>query len=187
MRGHATLFRGDDILKGIDANKNIHHSSPACNPIRHVICDESKTCKTNCNLAQYWNDGICNSSTSNFARVNSNLADEGRQMRRLVIDDFRTFPDAFHARTYWEGILQLDEEGPWNTLYLDHDLGCFTTEGKELTGYDVLTFLEKCPEFIPDEIILVTANPVAKNRMLQALQKMQELYQKPKSYSWQKS
>ena len=88
-------------------------------------------------------------------------------MRILVIDDLRTFEVAeTHARNYDDGIDQLANNGPWDSLYLDHDLG----DGP--SGYNVLCWLELHPNFLPGEIVLVTANPVGRDRMRQVIEKL---------------
>jgi hypothetical protein len=59
---------------------------------------------------------------------------------------------------------------PVTELSLDHDLG----DDSIGTGYDVLTWLEEqvhCHSFTPPPVIKVhSANPVAKQRMLAAIQ-----------------
>lgn len=105
-------------------------------------------------------------------------------MRNLLIDDMRNpgegiIPtDCVVARDYWTGLGAIIHCGPWDTLYLDHDLGCFH-EGKELTGYSILCELEMCyahvwPELLPQQIILVTSNPVGRARMEQVIRKLYE-------------
>lgn len=49
-------------------------------------------------------------------------------------------------------------------LSLDHDLGIFVDE-KEETGYDVLCWLEQNLVYMPNEVLIHTANPVARRRM----------------------
>ena len=88
-------------------------------------------------------------------------------MRVLLIDDMRNLPADHTCRTYEEGIKYL-QKGPWDLLLLDHDLGDFIFEGtymREKTGYDVLCWLERNPQFLPKRIELVTANPVGRQRM----------------------
>ena len=97
-------------------------------------------------------------------------------MRILLIDDVRTFTvvDAI-ARNYNEGIRQLERNGPWDEVYLDHDLGdaSFCEErSRYMTGYDVMCWLEANPGHLPKEIILVTDNPVGRTRMQQVIDKL---------------
>ena len=91
--------------------------------------------------------------------------------RTLLIDDIREIKADKVARNYWEGIKALTEE-IWDLVLLDHDLGCFDLDGYELTGYHVLCWLEMHPEFLPKKIILVTSNPVGRQRMQQVLRKL---------------
>lgn len=102
--------------------------------------------------------------------------------RCLGIDDCRELSFcSVLARTYHDGIRALKFYPKWDELYLDHDLGAvqtqFTESGRELTGYDVLCFLEENPEYLPKEIILVTSNPVGREKMQKLIEK---LYAKPK-------
>ena len=102
-------------------------------------------------------------------------------MRQLLIDDFRTWEmidgdgryarphegaERMQARTFDEGIMLLRDEGPWDMLYLDHDLGAFDSFK---TGYGIMCFLEEHPEKLPVEIIFVTDNPVGREAMVAAL------------------
>ena len=83
--------------------------------------------------------------------------------RSLLIDDQRTIYVDRVARTFVDGIKALTEEGPWDVLYLDHDLG------EEKTGYDILTWLEQNMDKRPGKIVLVTSNIVGRDRMALAL------------------
>jgi hypothetical protein len=94
-------------------------------------------------------------------------------MRYLLIDDIRTFgsndipkPNDFeeweHAGNFDAGIFALKFEGPFDVLYLDHDL----VEVDPLkTGYGIMCFLEANPVFLPKRIVLVTSNPVGRKNM----------------------
>ena len=88
--------------------------------------------------------------------------------RVLVIDDVRTFEEAdYHARTAQDGMYQLEKKGPWAMLLLDHDLASYNDFRQEITGYDILCWLEK-PEnlkYVPDRIALITSNPVGRENM----------------------
>lgn len=44
-------------------------------------------------------------------------------MKILMIDDLRTIKGVEVARNYREGLDYLQHGGPWDLLYLDHDLG----------------------------------------------------------------
>lgn len=88
----------------------------------------------------------------------------------LLIDDERNIEADVVARNYEEGIAALRFKGPFAKLYIDHDLASFTEEGKELTGYDVMCYLEEHIRFAPREIICVSANPVGRARIEQVIQ-----------------
>lgn len=89
--------------------------------------------------------------------------------RTLLIDDMRDIKATRVARTFDDGIRALVEEGPFNTLYLDHDLG---EEDPRKTGYDILCFLEEHTELLPNRIVLVTANPVGRQKMKVVIDKL---------------
>lgn len=105
--------------------------------------------------------------------------------RILLIDDARSLEQvhkhqsndsyiASIARDYFEGIRLLREEGPWDVLYLDHDLASFI-EGKEKTGYDVICWLEENTEYLPlNGIYCVSSNPVGRQRIEQVIKKLYE-------------
>lgn len=104
-------------------------------------------------------------------------------MKTLLIDDARDVDfvndtwcvTVTHiARTYGEGIRQL-KEGGIDLLLLDHDLACYDDDGNELTGYKVMLYLEEHPEYLPGRIVLVTSNPVGRDKMQTVIDK---LYQK---------
>ena len=98
-------------------------------------------------------------------------------MRILLIDDMRDIDSQVRKylnveswtgvveRTYDSGISALKELGPWDILFLDHDLASFDEGGREKTGYDVICFLEANSEFLPKKIIIVSANPVGRQKM----------------------
>lgn len=67
------------------------------------------------------------------------------------------------CRTFEEGLTALRDEGPWDLLYLDHDLG--NQDKIEKTGYSILCWLEEFPEWLPKAIVLVTSNPVGRKKM----------------------
>lgn len=88
-------------------------------------------------------------------------------MRVLLIDDLRNIKADRVARTFEDGIKALAEEGPWDILYLDHDLG---DEDPKHTGYGIMCFLEEMyfngsPHLRPKEIRKVTSNPVGWNNI----------------------
>ncbi len=95
-----------------------------------------------------------------------------RKEKILAIDDYRElcFADIL-CRTYSTGIKALKLLGPWDKLYLDHDLGAINQEydnrGHELTGLHILRFLEDNPKFMPKEIHIITGNAAARPKMEQ--------------------
>lgn len=90
--------------------------------------------------------------------------------KTLLIDDMRDIEADIVARTYDEGIQALKTQGPFKTLYLDHDLG--DGQVPERTGYTVMCWLEEHPEYLPGEIILVTSNPVGRKNMQAVILKL---------------
>lgn len=82
--------------------------------------------------------------------------------KTLLIDDIREIDADVVCRTYDAGISALKNLGPFSVLYLDHDLG---DEDMGKTGYGIMNFLEANPDLKPDEVVLVTSNPVGRQRM----------------------
>ena len=108
-------------------------------------------------------------------------------MKSLLIDDLRipgdarnkkNIPaDAVVARNYADGIklLHAGYHGePFDVLYLDHDLADFSgPEGKEMTGYHIMCWLEEFPQYLPKEnIIIVSDNSSGMIRMRQVINKL---------------
>jgi len=83
-------------------------------------------------------------------------------MRTLLIDDLRNIEADRVARTFDDGIVALRDEGPWDELFLDHDYG---DPDPHKNGEGIMKFLEENPGLLPGNIILVTANPVGRQRM----------------------
>lgn len=81
----------------------------------------------------------------------------------------RNIPADRVARTFEDGIKALTNEGPWDVLYLDHDLG---EEAPNNTGYGVMCFLEANTEYLPGRIELVTSNPVGREKMRVVIEKL---------------
>lgn len=90
-------------------------------------------------------------------------------MRTLLIDDLREIIADVVARTYDDGIAALKDQGPFDVLYLDHDLA---DPNPAHTGYDVLNFLELNPHLLPGRIVLVTQNPVGMEKMRKLIEKL---------------
>jgi hypothetical protein len=93
-------------------------------------------------------------------------------MRTLLIDDMRNLPADKVARSYKDGIDALTNEGPWDLLLLDHDLGSYDEWGREKTGYDIICFLEANPGLKPKSIRIVSSNPVGRQRMQVVIDKL---------------
>lgn len=90
-------------------------------------------------------------------------------MRYLLIDDMRKMNVDRTARSYEDGICALLQEGPWDVLYLDHDLG---DEDPKKTGYGIMCWLETYPEYLPKKIVFVTSNPVGRVNMQRVKDKL---------------
>jgi hypothetical protein len=89
--------------------------------------------------------------------------------RTLLIDDMRNIPADRIARTFDDGIEALTNGGPWDTLFLDHDLG---EEDPKKTGYGIICFLEENQNLLPKEIVLVTSNPVGRQKMQMVIDRL---------------
>jgi len=96
-------------------------------------------------------------------------------MRVLLIDDVRDLPASVIARNFEEGMRQLINNGPWDKLLLDHDLASFGPDGKEMTGYNVICFLEAEPDLAPKVIECVSANPVGRDRIETVIRRLNEI------------
>lgn len=105
-------------------------------------------------------------------------------MKTLLIDDIRDIKSDVIARTFEAGIHALKNEGPFTTLYLDHDLGevdprtgdeCWTTvDGQQLpmNGYGIMCFLEANQHYLPKAIRIVSSNPVGRKNMQVVIDKL---------------
>lgn len=102
-------------------------------------------------------------------------------MNILLIDDQRTkeFIKATYgldvtkvAADYFDGIKELQFGAPWDILLLDHDLGTYNVDGKELNGTHIMDFLEANPDLLPKKIVLVTSNPVGRKNMQAIIDKI---------------
>lgn len=87
---------------------------------------------------------------------------------RVWLDDERPAPEGW-VSCRWPGeVISLLESEQVATVSLDHDLG----DDSRGTGYDVLLWLEEAVArygFVPPEILIHTANPAARTRMLAAV------------------
>ena len=97
----------------------------------------------------------------------------------LIIDDIRSDFDIFTDKEVYQAIeenvprdnivivrsfdmgIKLLNAFRWDVLYLDNDLGGVKQ------GYDIMCFLEQNLQFLPRNIIFITANPPAKQKMIQ--------------------
>ena len=87
---------------------------------------------------------------------------------KVFLDDIREAPPGWQ-RVYWPAeAIALLAQGGVTDLSLDHDLGD-DTRG---TGYDVLLWIEEAVVlrgFVPPSILIHSANPVGRERMLRCL------------------
>lgn len=107
------------------------------------------------------------------------IIDDVRSETHIGLDDLVRFKDGetepvqsvLIARTFSLGILALHSLGPWDVLYLDHDLTApGLLSGREKTGYDVIVYLESLAHIyqfnsLPKELICVSANPAGKKKI----------------------
>jgi len=79
--------------------------------------------------------------------------------------------------------IDLLKNNKWDLLCLDHDLGgrVFVPSGED-TGYEVATFLEINPEFMPTNIIVHSLNPVGAKNILSVLKGARQV-----PFAWTKS
>jgi hypothetical protein len=90
-------------------------------------------------------------------------------MSRLYLDDMRPAPQGWTLVRWPSEVIERLKTGGIEEISLDHDLG----DDKRGTGYDVLVWIEKAVAtqgLVPPKIKIHTGNPVAKARMLAAVQ-----------------
>lgn len=92
---------------------------------------------------------------------------------RLWLDDIRDPKDFGCAGWAWaktaEEAIALLQISNVTIASFDHDLG-YLSEDEELTGYDVICWLEANPEFWPpDGVNVHSSNPVGAARMRQVI------------------
>jgi hypothetical protein len=92
-------------------------------------------------------------------------------MKKLYLDDVRSTPKGWeHVHTAKECVEELATQ-QYDAVSLDHDLG-----EDQPTGYDVLVWLEETvhqhKDFKIPAIFIHTDNPVGRQRMVQALEKI---------------
>lgn len=87
---------------------------------------------------------------------------------KVFLDDVREAPLGW-LRVYWpDEATTLLAQGGVTDLSLDHDLG----DDARGTGYDVLVWIEEAVamrSFVPPSILIHSANPVGRDRMLRCL------------------
>lgn len=74
--------------------------------------------------------------------------------------------DVTYARTPEYGLRLLLEEGPWDEVYLDHDMGTTNIRGV-VNILEELAYDDEDPDI--GRIFVITANPVAASWMMRAL------------------
>jgi hypothetical protein len=96
---------------------------------------------------------------------------------KVWLDDERPAPPGWRRCRTPREVIELLMTGDVTELSLDHDLGLIVAE-RERTGYDVLLWLEqevaggRTP---PSAMSVHSANPVARRRMLQAIEAIQRM------------
>lgn len=106
-------------------------------------------------------------------------------MFNLYLDDIRNPPNdrenGYVIVRKYNPCIHLINNNPNSIEFmsLDHDLGDFSgQDGREMTGYDVLLWMEKNLDKItlpPKGIMVHSANPIGKRRMIEVVR---SLYQK---------
>lgn len=95
-------------------------------------------------------------------------------MKILVIDDMRQFThlqDAIYARTSQDGIEQIRDNGPWDYIFWDHDLGGADTTinifNYFLWEHDAKDLIDRLEEelFRTPKHYIITANPVGGDKI----------------------
>jgi hypothetical protein len=92
---------------------------------------------------------------------------------KIFLDDIRETPIGF-VRTHDPAqTIDLLKNHKVEILSLDHDLGLIDQDGKEITGYDVLLWIEEqvfCNDFVPpDKIVVHSDNASAVQKMNKAI------------------
>ena len=93
---------------------------------------------------------------------------------KVFLDDERPAPEGW-TRTRWpDEAIALLQTGNVTDISLDHDLG----NDEKGTGYDVLLWIEEAVamrHFSPPNIVIHSANPSAKEKMLLAVQNIRKI------------
>lgn len=111
---------------------------------------------------------------------------------KIYLDDERKAPKGWIRVTHPQEVIERLEISSYSPkervteISLDHDLGIIE-DGKEVTGYDVLLWLEANPEYAPPVINIHSANISAWKKMQLAIQSIErrkrELQEIGESYS----
>ena len=66
------------------------------------------------------------------------------------------------AKNVKDGLEAIIDGGHWNVMCLDHDMGA-------RVGTEITSFLHQNPQYLPDEVYLISMNPVGKQNMFNDL------------------
>ena len=100
---------------------------------------------------------------------------------KVWLDDERPAPRGWRRCRTPEEAIALLQTGKVTEISLDHDLALLDGE-REQTGYDVLLWLEReavAGRVFPLVMRVHTANPVARRRMLQAIESIEGVANMP--------
>jgi hypothetical protein len=97
-------------------------------------------------------------------------------LTKLIIDDLRVLNlpgDVKYVRNLAQAMDALKGDQRWEEIYLDHDLGFMT--GKKEDIWPIVDYFESRMAKNPiktDQIFIITSNPVGRQRMKLAFDKM---------------
>lgn len=89
-------------------------------------------------------------------------------VKRLVIDDYRTFGfDAEYRRDVFSAYKAIVDEGPWDEIYWDHDMGMWQGD----TTIALARFLAVNPDLVGGNPLMYvhSSNPVGAMNLLNTL------------------
>jgi hypothetical protein len=100
-------------------------------------------------------------------------------MRILILEDCPERMEQFRKRLQGHYIKDysntkncieaLKNDGPWNYLFLDNDLGCVFENPGDGTGYEVAKFIADNNSLAPDKIIIHSLNNIGALAMQRVL------------------
>ena len=96
---------------------------------------------------------------------------------RVFLDDERDAPLGWTLVRWPDEAIGLLQTGQVTEISLDHDLG----DDERGTGYDVIVWIEEavaCGELSPPRILVHSANPSARDKMLLGIGAIQRLFRK---------